>query len=89
MASSAWTIAELNKAIAYHEQGLTADEIGKMLGRPRSGVISVFRVNGIVMRRGRPPMADPWAEYDARIAKQTVIGSQRLLAAIQDAGLRP
>jgi hypothetical protein len=89
MASKPWTIAELNKAIGLHEQGLTATEIGEMLNRPRGGVIAVFKVNGIEMRRGRPPMEDPWAEYEERVAKQAHIGSSKLLAAIQIAGLRP
>lgn len=89
MASKPWTIAELNKAIGLHEQGLTASEIGETLNRSKGGVIAVFKVNGIEMKRGRPKADDRLLELDRTVAKQAHIGSLKLLAAIQIAGLRP
>jgi orotate phosphoribosyltransferase-like protein len=89
MASKPWTIAELNKAIQLHEQGLTASEIGETLNRSKGGVISVFKVNGIEMKRGRPKADDRLLELDRSIAKQAYVGSQKLLAALQVAGVRP
>jgi hypothetical protein len=89
MASSVWTIAELNRAKQLHESGLTAREIGILINRSKGGVINALRYNGIEMRRGRPKSDDPWAEDESRTAKQALIGSQKLLAAIQIAGVRP
>lgn len=89
MASKPWTIVELNKAIAHHEQGLTASEIGELIGRTKGGVVNVFRIHGIEMKRGRRKADDRILELDRTTVRQALVGSQKLLAAIQCAGVRP
>lgn len=89
MASRAWTIAELNKAIAHHEQGLTASAIGELIGRTKGGVVHALKLNGIEMKRGRPKADDRLLELDRTTARRALVGSQKLLAAIQCAGVRP
>ena len=84
---NAWTIAEVNRAKALHEKGMTTGQIGIELNRSGGGVRHVLRANGVKMRLGRPngPPKDPFASDEDRIRN----GSMKLLDAILRAGVRP
>jgi hypothetical protein len=87
--SEMWSIVELKTAKTLYAEGLTLEEVGQEIGRPAGGVRHALKSAGVELRLGRPRMADPWSDYDRRVREDSLIGSQKLLAAIQRAGVRP
>lgn len=99
MASNAcrvWCADDVAKAMTLHRSGMRVIEIAERLGRSRGGVSKVLNVNGIYQRKGKAsgnsifdgPAIGATRDDERRIA-DAQIGSQRLLAAIQCAGVRP
>jgi len=87
-----WTIADLNRAKQMYDQGLSPTEIGAILGRSRFGVSAALKSAGVKLRTGRPKMTNPWQETDRveRVEREKIIlGSAKLLQAIERAGVRP
>ena len=91
MASKPWTMPEVNKAIALYRDEYSAAEIGGMLGRSKDGVLHVLRANNIPIRPRGAPSVESGNECLSfrKMVEEAHIGSMRLLAAIQLAGLRP
>lgn len=84
---NAWTIAEVSRAKALHDKGLTVGQIGLELNRTGGGVRHVLRANGVKLRVGRPSGSprDPFQSDEDKIR----LGTIKLLDAIVRAGVRP
>ena len=85
---NAWTVTEVNRAKALHEQGLTVAEIGIELNRGGKTVRDALNRSGVKLRAVRRE-TDPWKDYDRRVRMDAVEGSNQLLEAILRAGVRP
>jgi hypothetical protein len=93
-----WCLDDVNKAVELHHKGHTLTEIAIKLGRPKGGVTKVLSRNGVKRPKGRIPVeGSAWSDgtpigptsYDRNFPYDCMVASQKLLAAIERAGVRP
>jgi hypothetical protein len=89
-----WCADEVSTALTLRRAGVELNDIASRLGRSKIGLCKVLNANGIYQPKGRHsqdldgPAIGPTAD-DRRRVQDAHFGSQRLLAAIQVAGVRP